>query len=135
MTELPTKTAVAYLWFITTEMTMGEGQTLKADGELNIARTDHVLYLELIEGSFKAQFLDDTGIFAGCQSCVVFALRSSDNHLATCEDQSSRLGLTDSHDDSGKSLDIDVRSAWSVSGMDATISPLGYTRHYERLYR
>jgi hypothetical protein len=52
------------LWFVAGEVVMLGGKTFETYWELDIARADDVLNLEVRELSVKAQFLDDTGVLA-----------------------------------------------------------------------
>jgi hypothetical protein len=79
-------------------------QAFETDWELDVARADDVLDLEVRELCVEAKLLDDTRVFAGSKFAVVFGLGTSDNHLARSEDQSGRLGLTDTHNDRGETL-------------------------------
>ena len=79
-------------------------QAFETDRELDVARADNVLDLEVRELRVEAKLLDDTGVLAAGKLTVIFGLGTSDDHLTRGEDQSSRLGLTDTHDDGGKTL-------------------------------
>ncbi len=93
------------LRLVRAEVVMARSQPLQTNGELDVARADNVLDLEVGELRVEAELLNDTGIFARCKLRIVLRLGASDNHLAGCEDQSSRLGLADTHDDSRKTLE------------------------------
>lgn len=41
-------------------------KTFKPDWELDIARSDNILNLELLEFGIESEFLDNTSILAGC---------------------------------------------------------------------
>jgi len=86
------------------EVVMARSQTLQTDGKFDIAGADDVLDLEVRELGVEAELLDDTGILAGCKFGVILRLGTGDDHLARGEDQSGGLGLTDTHDDGGKTL-------------------------------
>lgn len=94
------------LGFVGTEVVMARSQTFETDGELDIARTDNVLDLEVGELGVEAELLDDTGVLARGKLGVILRLGTCDNHLAGGEDQSGGLGLADTHDDSGKTLGV-----------------------------
>jgi hypothetical protein len=79
-------------------------QAFKTDRELDVARADNVLDLEVRELRVEAKLLNDTSVLAACKLAVIFGLGTSDDHLAGGEDQGSRLRLTDTHDDGGKTL-------------------------------
>lgn len=86
------------------EVVVARSQTLQTDGEFDIAGADDVLDLEVRELGVKAELLDDTGVLAGCKLGVILRLGTGNDHLARGEDQSGGLGLTDTHDDGGKTL-------------------------------
>eukprot|EP00918_Siedleckia_nematoides_P097420 GHVU01213560.1.p1 GENE.GHVU01213560.1~~GHVU01213560.1.p1 ORF type:complete len:198 (-),score=25.86 GHVU01213560.1:233-826(-) len=77
-------------------------KAFKTDRELDVARSDDVLDLEVGELCVEAELLDDTGVLARGKLAVVFGFGTGDDHLARGEDQGSRLGLTDTHDDGGE---------------------------------
>jgi len=79
-------------------------QAFQTDGELDVARADNVLDLEVRELRVEAEFLDDTGVLAAGKLAVILGLGTSDDHLAGGEYQSGRLGLTDTHNDGGETL-------------------------------
>jgi hypothetical protein len=86
------------------EVVVARSQTLQADGEFDITGTDDVLDLEVRELGVETEFLDDTSVLAGSKLGVILRLGTGDDHLARGEDQSGGLGLTDTHDDGGKTL-------------------------------
>lgn len=86
------------------EVVMATRQTLQTDGELDVARADDVLDLEIRELGIEAKFLDDTRVLAGRQLRVIFRLGTGDDHLARGKDQRGGLGLTDTHDHGGETL-------------------------------
>jgi hypothetical protein len=92
------------LGLVGAEIVMARCQTFETNGELDVARADNVLDLEIGELGIEAEFLDDSRILAGCKLGIIFRLCASDNHLARGKDQSGRLGFTNSHDDSGETL-------------------------------
>lgn len=79
-------------------------QAFETDRELDVARADNVLDLEVRKLRVEAKLLDDTSVLATCKLAVIFRLGTSDDHLAGGENQGSRLGLTNTHDDGGKTL-------------------------------
>ncbi len=83
---------------------MAVRKSLKTDGELDVARADDVLDLELRELRVEAKLLNDTRIFARRQPRVILRLRTGDDHLARREDERRGLRVTDTHDDSGETL-------------------------------
>lgn len=85
-------------------------QTFETDRELDVARANNVLNLEVRKLRVEAKLLDDTSVLAAGKLAVILGLGTSDDHLARGEDQGGRLGLTDTHDDGGKTL-------WVVFGI------------------
>ena len=89
---------------IRAEIVMATSQPLKTNWELDVTGADNVLDLEVGELGIKAEFLDDASVFARGQLRIILGLGTSDNHLAGSEDERSRLGFTDTHDDSREPL-------------------------------
>jgi len=58
------------------------------------------------EFGIEAKLLDDTSVLAASEFAVILRLGSSDDHLATGEDESGRLGLTDTHDHGSETLGV-----------------------------
>lgn len=79
-------------------------ETLETNRELDVARSDNVLDLEVGELRVEAELLDDAGVFARRKLRVILGLGTSHHHLARGEDESRGLGLTDTHDDSSETL-------------------------------
>jgi len=52
------------LWFVRTEIVMARGQTFETNGELDIARTNNVLDLEIRKLCVEAELLDDTSVLS-----------------------------------------------------------------------
>ena len=86
------------------EVVVTRGQSLQTDRELDIARADDILNLEIGELGIEAELLDDTGVLARGKLRVIFRLGTGHDHLARGEDKGRRLGFTDTHDHSGKTL-------------------------------
>ena len=84
---------------------MAVRKSLKTNGELDVARANNVLDLEFRELGVEAKLLDDTRVLARRQPRVIFGLRTSDDHLARREDERRGLGVTDTHDDGGETLE------------------------------
>jgi len=97
------------------EHVMTAGKTLKTNREFNVATADDVLNLEVREFGIEAKLLDDTCILATSKFAVILRLCTSDNHLATSEDQSSGLRLADTHNHGSETLWI-VLSVTCVKG-------------------
>lgn len=83
---------------------MAVRETLQANGELHVTTSDNVLNLELGELGVEAQLLDNTCVLTRRQPRVVLALRTRDDHLARGENKGGCLGITNTHDDSCKTL-------------------------------
>lgn len=92
------------LRLVRTEVVMARSETLQTNGELDIARADNVLDLEVRELGVEAKLLDDTGVLARRKLRVILGLGTGDDHLAGSEDQGSGLGLTNTHDDGSETL-------------------------------
>ncbi len=60
-------------------MTVVKGQTLETNRELHIARANHVLDLKVCELGLETEFLDDAGVFSGCQLRLLLALGAGNN--------------------------------------------------------
>jgi hypothetical protein len=92
------------LRFIRAEVVMAWRKTFQANGELDVARADDVLDLEVGELGVETELLDDASILSWCKLRIVLGLCASDNHLPWGEDQSRGLGFTDTHDNSRETL-------------------------------
>jgi len=79
-------------------------QTLKANGEADIARTHDVLNLELTEASFKSKLLNNAGIFSTGETTVVFTFRTCDDHLPRGKNKCCRLWFTNTHNNGRETL-------------------------------
>lgn len=86
------------------EVVMARGKTFETNRELDVARADNVLDLEIRKLGVEAELLDDTRIFSRGQLRIVLGLGTSNNHLAGSEDESCCLGLADTHDDGSETL-------------------------------
>lgn len=99
----------------------------------------HATYGELC---VEPQLLDNPRIFAGSEAAIVFRFGTSHNHLSTRKDQSSRLGLADTHDDSGETLwvvlsvasvqsdSLEIKTSREVDGCHNVLKRRDYTRWY-----
>lgn len=92
------------LGFVAGELPVAVVEPLQTNGELDVARSDDVLNLELCELGIKAELLNDAGVFAGCEARVVLRFCTSDDHFARGENERRSLGFTDTHNHSGKPL-------------------------------
>ena len=90
--------------FVRREVVMATSQTFKTNWELDVARPDNVLNLEVCKLGIEAELLNNTGVFATRQSAIVFRFRAGHNHLARSEDESGRLRFTNAHDDGSETL-------------------------------
>jgi hypothetical protein len=117
------------------ESVMSRSQTLETDGKLDVAGADDVLDLEVLERSAEAKLLDDARVLARCQTLsglsvyrcvyphtqmrttyrVILRLGASHDHLSRREDKRRRLGFTNAHDYSRKSLGVVL----GISGMES----------------
>jgi len=88
---------------------MATSQTFKTNRELDVARPNNVLNLEVCKLGIKAELLNNTSVFATRQSAIVFRFRASHNHLARSEDESGRLRFTNTHDDGSETLQVQVQ--------------------------
>lgn len=79
-------------------------ETLETNRELDVARTDDVLDLEVGELRVEAELLDDAGVFARRKLRIILGLGTGNHHLARSEDESRRLGLADTHNNSSETL-------------------------------
>ena len=104
------------LGLVRAEVVMLGSKTLETDGELDVARTDDVLDLEVRELGVEAELLDDTSVLARGKLRVIFGLGTGDDHLAGREDQGGGLGFADTHDNRSKTLGVilfaAVRQPW-----------------------
>ena len=94
------------LRLVRAEHVMASSKTFQTDGELDVAGADDVLDLEVGELCVEAELLDDTSVLARSELRIILGLGTSDDHLARGKDQSSGLGLADTHDDSGETLGV-----------------------------
>ena len=78
--------------FVRAEMVMPRCETLQSNGELNVARPNNVLYLEIGELGVEAELLDDASVFARGKATVIFRLGTGDNHFARGKDESLNDG-------------------------------------------
>lgn len=102
-------------------MVMLASETFQANRELDVTRAHDVLDLEVGELGIETELLDDSSIFAGSQLGVVFRFGTSDNHLSGSEDECSCLWVTDTHDDSGKTLWLDQLNAQTYHMVSFTL--------------
>lgn len=85
-------------------------ETLEADRELDVARADDVLDLEVGELGVEAELLDDTGVLSRRKFRIILRLGTGHDHLAAGEDEGGGLGLTNTHDDGRETLGIVLHS-------------------------
>lgn len=109
-------------------------KALETNRELDVARSDNVLDLEVGELCVEAELLDDTGVLARGKLAVIFRFGTGDDHLAGGEDQGGRLGLTDTHDDGGKTLGDMLAEGRMPRRADAPV-PWGCIPRYGRARR
>ena len=83
---------------------MATGKTFQANGELDVAGANDILDLEVGELGIETKLLNDTSVLARGKTTIILGLGTSDDHLSASKDQGSCLGLSNSHDDSSKTL-------------------------------
>lgn len=123
------------LRLVRAEHVMATGKTFETDGELDVARADNVLNLEVGELGVEAELLDDARILARGELGVILGLGTGDNHLTRSEDQSRGLGLTNTHDDSSETLkrkDTVLAKFQTIKSGIGRYLPLGCTLRYGR---
>lgn len=98
------KESMTYLWLVAAELSVRVRQSLQTDGELDITTPDDVLNLEFEKLGIEAELLNDPSILPRRQPRVILRLGTSDDHLPRSENQSSSLGITDTHDHSCETL-------------------------------
>ena len=96
---------MTYLGLVAAELSVAVRETLETNREFHVARAHDVLDLELGELGVEAKLLHDTRVLARRQARVVLGLGASDDHLARGEDKRCRLGITNTHDHSRKTLE------------------------------
>ena len=94
------------LGFVGAEVVVLGSQTLETDRELDVARADDVLDLEIRKLGVETKLLNDTGILARGKLRVVLRLGAGHDHLAGGEDKRGRLRFTDAHDDGRETLSL-----------------------------
>lgn len=99
------------LGLVGTEIVVTRGQPLQTDGELDVARADNILDLEIGKLGVETKLLDNSRILARSQLRIILGLGTSNNHLARGEDESGGLGFTDTHDHGSKTLRREQSSA------------------------
>jgi hypothetical protein len=108
---------------------VARSKTFETNGELDVARTNDVLDLEIRELGIEAKLLNDAGVFPRGELGVVLGLGTRNHHLARCEDQGSGLGLTDTHNHRSETLfESALYNNWNCGESQV---PLGYIPHCE----
>src|SRR5437868_2074162 len=69
------------LRLVRAEVVMAGGEPFQTNGELDVARADNVLDLEVGELGIEAELLDDSSVFARGQLRIVLGLGTGDDHL------------------------------------------------------
>lgn len=100
------------------EMSVRVSQTLKTNWKLDIARTNNVLNLKVCELCRETKLLNDTSVLSRSQLWVIFGFGTSHHHLARCKNQSRRLWVTNSHDNSSKTLMIKTKKNIKALALD-----------------
>src|SRR6266852_9325350 len=101
----------AYLWLITTKLSVAVCKTLETNWKLDVAAAHDILNLEFRKLGVKAKLLDNARVLARRQARIIFALCTSDDHLARSENQCGCFGVANPHDDCGETLCIWERSS------------------------
>src|SRR6266478_1556418 len=96
----------AYLWLITTELSVAVRKTLETNWEFDVAAAHDVLNLEFRKLGVKAKLLDNARVLARRQARIIFALCTSHDHLARRENKCGCFRIANPHDDCGKTLCI-----------------------------
>lgn len=120
------------LRFVGAEHVMPVGQALEPDRDFDVARSNDVLYLELGKLRIEAKLLKHTRVLATRKLNVIFRLRTRDDHLARCEDEGSRLGLTYAHHHGCETLGEQSERAYPTM---KTAFPWDCILHYRRATR
>lgn len=107
---------------IRAKVVMARRQTLQANGELDVTRTDDVLDLEVGELGIETKLLDNTRILARRELRVILRLGTGNDHFAGSEDQRRGLGLTDTHDNCCETLRERKKDSSATLYPDAIIS-------------
>lgn len=109
------------LGLIGAEVVMLGSETLETDRELDVARADDVLDLEVGELGVEAELLDDASVLARRKLRVILRLCAGHDHLSAGKDERRGLGLANAHDDSSETLRVVlflVRTAWQKTVED-----------------
>jgi hypothetical protein len=99
------------LGLVGAEVVVTRGQPLQTDGELDVARADDVLDLEIGKLGVETKLLDNTRVPARSPLRIILGLGTSDDHLARGEDKSGGLRFTDTHDNGSETLMREPSSA------------------------
>lgn len=83
---------------------MSIGETLETNGEFYITGPDNVLDFKVSEAGGKAELLNDSSVLSSGEFGIILTLGTGDDHLTTGKDECGGLWITNTHDDSGKSL-------------------------------
>lgn len=98
--------AVIHTRLVLAEGGVERGQSLKRDRKSNITGSNDIVELVIEELGSEAKLQDDARELASCQSGIIFRFVARDDHLAGCKNQSSGLGISDTHDDSREALRV-----------------------------
>lgn len=93
-------------------------QSFELDFEVDRARTNHVLHLEVRQPHVVSNFLNSLGILLGRIETQLFAFGASDHHFPCFENQGRRSGgLFHSHDHSRKTFGV----VFSISALECNV--------------
>ena len=96
------------LWLVGAELTVGQHQALKSDGEPHVARSDHILDFKVFKLGRKPKFLHNSGVFSRSKSGVFLRLCSGAHHLAGAENERRRTRFSNPHDHGRETLRIEL---------------------------
>jgi hypothetical protein len=100
---------------------MAVAQVLERYGELDITRTDNVLYLEILQLDVIASHLfDHFCILFGCIPRLILALGAGDDHFARGEDEGSGLGVTDANNHGRETFGV----VFGISAIQGDVSEI-----------
>ena len=116
---------------VTAEVMMLGRKTFETNRELDIARPNDVLDLEIRELGIKPQLLDDAGVLAAGKFAVILGFGTGDDHFPGGEDQGGSFGVADPHDHGGETLLISV-STLKLKALKRRSIPLDCTLRFSR---
>ncbi len=118
------------LRFIRTEIVMATSKTFKTDGELDVARANNVLNLEVRELGIEAELLNDTSILARGKLRIILGFCAGHDHLARSKYERSSLWIANTHDNRSKTLLKFSINQVNYSSESILSVPLGYIQRF-----